>query len=42
MLEGRGMDSSGSGKRHMVGCCEHGNEPLRSVKFRVFFGQLKD
>jgi hypothetical protein len=38
MLERRGMDSSGSGKRHMVGCCEHGNGPFLSIKISV--GQL--
>jgi hypothetical protein len=27
-----GLDVSGSGQRPVVGCCEHGNEPLGSVK----------
>jgi hypothetical protein len=42
MLERRGTYSSGSGKRHMVGCCGHGNEHLPSVKFRVFVVQLRN
>jgi hypothetical protein len=42
MLERRGTYSSGSGKRHMVGCCGHSNEHLPSVKFRVFVVQLRN
>ena len=30
--QGKGQDSSGSGYGHVVGCCEHGNEPLGSIK----------
>jgi hypothetical protein len=26
------VDSSGSGQAPVAGCCEHGNEPLGSVK----------
>jgi hypothetical protein len=29
--------SSGSGQGPMAGCCEHGNEPLGSMKVRVLF-----
>jgi hypothetical protein len=28
---GWGLDSSGSGKVPVVGCCEHGNEPLECI-----------
>jgi hypothetical protein len=33
------MDSSGSGWGHMVGICEHSNEPLGSIKCRKFLDQ---
>jgi len=41
ILEGCGMDSFGSRNRHMVGCCERGNEPLRSIKVRASLVRLK-
>ena len=28
----RVLDSSGSGYVHVVGCCEHGNEPSGAIK----------
>jgi hypothetical protein len=31
-----GLDSSGSGQVTVVGCCEHGNEPSRSIKGEEF------
>jgi hypothetical protein len=35
-----GLDSNGSGYDLLPGCCEHGNEPLVSIKARNFFDQL--
>jgi len=32
-----GMDGSGSEQGHGTGCCECGNEPSGSVKYREFF-----
>jgi hypothetical protein len=31
-----GVDSSGSGKRPVVGCSEHGNKPSGSIKSGEF------
>ena len=31
-MGGRGMDSSGTDKGQVAGCCEHGNEPSVFVK----------
>ena len=31
-MGGHGLDSSGPGQEHVMGCCEHGNEPLGSKK----------
>jgi hypothetical protein len=28
-----GLESSASGQVPLVGCCEHGNEPLTSVEY---------
>lgn len=30
-----GLDSSGSGRKPVVGFCEHGNESLDSIKFGI-------
>ena len=38
---GHGLDLCGSGQVHVAGCCECGIEPLGSIKFREFFGQLR-
>jgi hypothetical protein len=32
MLGRCGLDSSGSGQESVAVCCEHGNEPLGSIK----------
>jgi hypothetical protein len=32
-----GVDSSGSKQRLVAGSCENGNEPLNSIKQRLFF-----
>jgi hypothetical protein len=34
---GRGLNSCGSGRGPMAGSCEHGNEPLSSMKGSEFF-----
>jgi hypothetical protein len=34
--EGCGLDSSDSGQGPVMGPCEHGNEPLGSIKGRYF------
>jgi hypothetical protein len=34
---GHGLDRSGSGQGQMVGCCEYGDEPSRSIKCVEFF-----
>jgi hypothetical protein len=36
-----GFDLSGTGWGHVVGCCEHGNENLGSVKCGKFMQFLK-
>jgi hypothetical protein len=36
LLREYGLDSSGSGQNPVVGCCEHGNEPLGFTKSREF------
>jgi hypothetical protein len=37
-----GLDSSGSGWIPVVGSCEHGNEPLGSVKYWEIIEELRD
>ena len=39
MMEGRGMDQSGSRFCKVVGSCGHSNEPLGCIKCRKFFKQ---
>jgi hypothetical protein len=36
------VDSSGSGKGPVTGCCEHGNEPSVSTKGGEFPDQLSE
>jgi hypothetical protein len=37
-----GLDSSGSGYGPMAASCEHGNEPLGSIKSGEFLDWLSD
>jgi hypothetical protein len=37
-----GLDSFGSRKRLVAGCCEHGNEPSGSIKGGEFIDELSD
>jgi hypothetical protein len=37
-----GLDASGSGQGAMVGSCEHGNEPLGSIKGRELTDLMSD
>jgi len=37
-----GPDSSGSGSGPVAGSCENGNEPLVSIKGRVFLNPASD
>jgi hypothetical protein len=42
MMTGFELDSSGSGLGPVAGCCEHGNEPLSSIKYVETFNYLSD
>jgi len=42
VYEDCGLDSSGSEYILVVVCCEHGNDPLVSIKGVEFFNQLSD
>jgi len=37
-----GLDASSLGWGPLVGSCEHGNEPLGSMKVKEFLDQLSD
>jgi len=37
-----GLDASGLGEGSVVGSCEHGNEPLDSIKGWKFLDQPRD
>ena len=37
-----GLAASGTGRRLVVGCCEHGNEPPGSMKRGKFLDQLRN
>jgi hypothetical protein len=41
MVGGCEMDCSGSGLGYIAGCCEFGNEPSGSVKFREILDHLR-
>jgi hypothetical protein len=36
------LDASGSGQGPAAGCCEHGNEPMGSIKGSGFLDELRD
>jgi len=37
-----GLVASGTGRRQVTGCCEHGNEPSGSTKRGKFLDQLRN
>ena len=37
-----GLVASGTGRRQVAGCCEHGNEPSGSMKRGKFLDQLRN
>jgi hypothetical protein len=41
-MRGNGLDGCGSGEEQVMGCCEHGNEALGSVKCAESLDKLRN